>query len=678
MLKGKEKTKKEIRIFELLWLFLSILAISSIALLCFDSFKSIYALGISLALTILFLSIFKFKILIKDKRFNWIILLILLLAFVIRISPWIYLEGGQDQGVYVAMSSQYEETRGFRFKDHVQSYLSEEAFEKYQKDRAWEVGGLGREKANDDFIFLFYPAHPALMSITSTLLGKTNITYELTLFSILSIAAVYLLSTAIFKKKTVGYISAGLLALSPLHLYFSRFPVTEVIALAISISVLYFLLKGHRTKEWIYFFLSFLLINFFFYLRMTWIISAPFYVLTIISVLTFVKDLKLKNLWIWFGISLLVAYLISSLFYYVYIPGLYKHFYYDIFDYIPENIYFFFISSIPLIVYLLVCPLKKYTKTVLTFLYNRRNILIVIFFVVLAYFTIYHLHRVAFTEKFLGTSFDYFWGMANRGWFVVKDMPATSIILHLSPFGVLAYLISIKRLNTPQKVLLTFFMFLFLGFNIIKTRFTPYQFYYARYQLSEIIPIIYIFVSALAVHWWNTKRVFFYILILPIFIYNIFFSAFQFQGYVGTSPKFFQTIQQEVGKESVVIYYNPTDWSSDFTYSPLKYFFNQPSIKTFNIEDTYIYAQNIKERGGQVHVLSTVEMEEDNLEFVSKNTYHKNFYSNAFEDKEPLRWKVSDPQLPFCKDFIDEKYCGGMIPLKYHQGEIDMYLYLYK
>ncbi|MCK9368657.1 glycosyltransferase family 39 protein [Candidatus Dojkabacteria bacterium] len=671
---------KQVPLYEIIILFFGFLGLTSVLLLTFGAFKPLYSIIISFVLLLSTILIFKWKIVLKDSRFNWIILLILLIALVMRVQPWIYLDGGQDEGVYISMSKQFENTGGIEFKDNVTEYLKGDLLKLYQDTKGYFVAGLATENTEGENHFIFYPLHPALLSITGFALGDNNRSYELTIFSIISVIGAYLLAYEISKKKIAGYIAAGLLVVSPLHLYFSRFPVGEMLALAFTLNTLYFLLKAWKTKESIYFLLTLMLINMMLYLRMTWIVSLPFYLLLLLAIFTYEKDKIVIKKWAVWGALVLISFLLSSLFYYLKLPDLYILFYKKIFKYIPEIPFYVLLFSIPLVYFLLVKYLKKYLKLIFDFIFKYKAILFYLMLVFIIYLSASNFYSMAFTDKYLGTYWDKHWEMSGVGWYALKDMPISSVILYLSPLGFLLFTILISKIKRIESSFLFFFLFLFLGFNAAIVRYTPYQFYYARYQLSEIVPIIYIFISIYLVMLLDKKKKFwFYFLIIPLFLYNAFFCVFQYQGYVGTTPKVYNEIQNITGTENVVIYYNPTNWHDNYIFTPLKYYFNQPAINTDVLNNIFIYGDGImKNTNKKVYVLSTIEINSTRLTKTSQLEYSRGFYASVPEGFEPFEWKISNYQLPYCKNYVPEKYCSGIIPVIYHLGTKPLYLYLYK
>ncbi len=668
-------------LYELILISLGIVSLTSLSLLVLGTFKPLYAIIGSIIILVSIFVLFNLRIDFKDKRFSWIIIVILLFGLVLRLQPWIYLEGGQDEGVYISMSKQYETSGKFSFDDISQKFVhdSKDLEEKYTSEKLWSVLGIKVNNDTGKLYYDFYPLHPLLMSVTGYVLGSDNRVYSVTLFSIISLIGAYLLAFELTGKKLTGYIAAGILTVNPLHLYFSRFPVTEIIALALSLNILYFLILAWKSNRFLYLAITLLLINMFLYLRLTWIIAMPFCFIVSLVAILYAKNKEQKRNWIIWSITLLLSFLLSILFYYLEFHFLYKHFFAMVFKYIPEPLFYILLFSLPILIYFLVAKFRVSIKKIFEYIYNKRTILIVISLLILLIYSGYSFYIAGFTNKLVGTVWQKQWNMAHGGWYTIKDQALTSIILYLSPFAFLAFIFFIKRINTVYKLLVFFFLLSYLGYDIVLTKYIPYQFYFARYQLSEIVPLLYIFVSIFLVDVIKQYKWLVITTLILIFSYNIFFSAYQFQGYVGTTPVFFNKLKQDVSKNNVVIYYDPTDWSKSFFFTPLKYYFNVPSIMTTNINDTYLFANEIKKSQSldSVYILSTVKLQDANMKLMDTINYERGFYANANEGIPPLTWKVNDNEIPFCNLVIPSKYCGGLIPIKYNKGNIDMYLYKY-
>jgi len=60
-----------------------------------------------------------------------VLLIILLAALIFRVGPYLYLPGGQDQGLYVSMSATYEKKGSTFITDKVREKAIELGLEKY-------------------------------------------------------------------------------------------------------------------------------------------------------------------------------------------------------------------------------------------------------------------------------------------------------------------------------------------------------------------------------------------------------------------------------------------------------------------------------------------------------------------------------------------------------------------
>ncbi|KKR05749.1 MAG: hypothetical protein UT34_C0002G0256 [candidate division WS6 bacterium GW2011_GWF2_39_15] len=681
MNKNQTEKKGSITLYQLLWLVISSIAFSGIVLLWsanYSPFKAI--IGGLLGLVFLF-TLFRWKIEIprlKVGKIAVIFLFVLGIGIILRISPWMYLEGGQDEGLYISMSKQFDRTGRLQFDDIAVPKLKGDDLVRYEKEAGWAI--LGIKKADEGSLYYgFYPMHPMLMSVTGFIFGENHMTSSLTLFSILSIIGIFLLTKEISGSTLAGTIAGSLLAFSPLHLYFSRFPVTEILALSLTLNTFYFILRGLKTKSWTPLLIALFLINIFFYTRITWIIALPFYILMILAIMVYLKERKERIMWGLWGLLVLLTYLISLYFYYTQINTLYVLFYHDIFKIVPERWFYTLLGLIPLVVFLFSTVFRKYVKWVMEVVFKYRNIFIYIGLIILVVINLRYFYRMAFTDTFVGTRADYFWGMANKGWIIFKDTALMSLILYLTPVGVILFALSIKRvINTPVRVLLTIFLFLFLALNLTVNKFTPYHFYYARYQLSEIIPVIYVFISIYMVTLFRTSKLWFYLCLGFLTFYNLFFTAFQFQGYVGTTPVTFNQIQETVSKKDLIFFYDPTKWGTSFIVSPLKYFYNVPTAIVRRGTNLSGYLATSEAYDFNRYVLTTIVLNHEKLEYIKTFNFEKGFYASVKTEDEILETKINDYKIPYCDQFINEKFCAGIIPIKYHLSSIPLYLYKIK
>ena len=183
------------------------------------------------------------------------------IVLVPRWAPFLYVEGGQDQGVYVAMSSHFERTGGVGIVDAVRERLPAEERPSYDRlnntyDAAAAAEAPGRSEGEHQpgifiedltrsaYVFQFYPLHPLWMAVAAEVLGEPNRVYSLVFFSLLNVLMISLLAYELSgRRPAAALLAAAFLAVNPMHVFFSCFPVSENLILFFLASALYFLLR---------------------------------------------------------------------------------------------------------------------------------------------------------------------------------------------------------------------------------------------------------------------------------------------------------------------------------------------------------------------------------------------------------------------------------------------------
>ncbi|MFT4197673.1 MAG: phospholipid carrier-dependent glycosyltransferase [Pseudoxanthomonas sp.] len=183
-----------------------------------------------------------------DKRH---LLWLLLACLLFRLPPYHYVLGGQDQGVYVNMAHYIARTGAIRIDDEVLKRLSGSPFlQRYLAENYPPVAvGQGPRPERDSYLpglyvssaagtrldFQFYHLFPMWMALAIAVFGAGAGVYALTLFASLSVLFAYWLVLALSGSRRAALVAGLLLALNPLHAFFSKFPVTEVPTLAFSL-----------------------------------------------------------------------------------------------------------------------------------------------------------------------------------------------------------------------------------------------------------------------------------------------------------------------------------------------------------------------------------------------------------------------------------------------------------
>ena len=189
-----------------------------------------------------------------------VILLVVLAALLFRTEPFKPLHGGQDQGVYTSMSAHLQREGSPFIDDPLPAALPDERLRDiYAKGHTAGTSdpcsarqaqpGICYAPWNGDYVFQFYHLHPLWMAVFGEWFGDAARFHALTFFSLLGLAALGLLVYEITGRRMAALAAGLLLAINPLHVYFSRIHVAELFALAFSALGFYYLVRAARGVE---------------------------------------------------------------------------------------------------------------------------------------------------------------------------------------------------------------------------------------------------------------------------------------------------------------------------------------------------------------------------------------------------------------------------------------------
>ena len=172
-----------------------------------------------------------------NKKDYFYIFIILSAAIFFRVDPYEYSYGGQDQGIYTNMSKYYQDNSNILIESpHLNSNNSDirKIFNNtYQEslfsNKVYLPGINVHEKGI--WNFQFYHLHPLWMSVFGKLFGDANSSYSLLLFSLLSIFSISAIVFLITNSRLCSYFAALFFSIHPLHSFFTKWPVTEIVAL---------------------------------------------------------------------------------------------------------------------------------------------------------------------------------------------------------------------------------------------------------------------------------------------------------------------------------------------------------------------------------------------------------------------------------------------------------------
>lgn len=451
---------------------------------------------------------------VKPKH---MILLILVCLF-FRLPAFNHVQGGQDEGLYVNMANYIERTGSLDIWDtpleqlkgtpFVERYLAENrhlSTDPASLNAGSYVGGVySRSPTGDDLYFQFYHLFPIWMALAAGVFGSTLAVYALTLFALLSVVFMYCLTLVLTGSSRTALIAGLLLALNPLHAFFSKFPVTEVPALAFSlIGFTYLALfwraeEGSRHRRWLL--LSMLSFGALFMTRISGFMCVPF--LIVVAVVSAANDAdrmrrNYMQLWV-LGVVALYAVSVSYglRWSYQYAVDIYRGSFGRIFPSHWQGGVVALVAVVLIIWFGLVAlaqtSMRPRIDKLIVVPLRRAIAPIVLISLVLG---IYKIYQLGWTTHYQGDVWlDTQWGLAGSHWWAVKASSLVALFVYTGPLLPLAFLgLALRRQNEPRIEFLRLFVAGFFVYIVLLQWTVPYGPYYARYLLSEAVPYMLLF-----------------------------------------------------------------------------------------------------------------------------------------------------------------------------------------
>lgn len=668
--------QRQVGIIDLIISYVSLVSILNVILLSVGYFYPLLSLLFSLIVLILFVLIFKIKVVKKVSKFPWILIGILVITLLLRLNPNLYLTGGQDQGTYVSLSKQYEINHSLYLTDKLRDSFSESLKKLYDNGNVF-LGIEMKDEQTSEYVMPFYPVFPSWMSVSSDLLGSDNRVYALTFFSILSVISVYLFSYEISgRDKKIALLSAFLVAINPLHVYFSRVPLTEVVSSTFFFFFFYYLVRFYNDyKEGkinpIYLIISLLVANALFYTRMSALLVLPIIILLPIGAYMLKKDHNLTKYLCRYSIIWGSLLAVSYIYYSIFIPELFS----SILQGRILNILNTKLLLILLVIFLIVAGIflfiKKFRKLLSQIIHLIRKyiffIAIFVFLALIAYELYFYINNIFIIGKFS------FFSTESLSYF--KQLNFVATFLYLSPIGFVLLPISFwyfRRTNDAKlqivAILLMIFLIAYWGFS----RLSPYHYYFVRYQLSELIPLCLIFLSIFFIS--ISKKTLGKILSICFIVlttgYFGYFSLLQLRDYEGANKEVFEDLQTIVKKNDLLLVANNNFGSAQQITFPIKYYYG---VNTFPMyTSTYIdmvEVQALKEDYENVYILMVdPNFAQDRIKLVKEIDFKHNYFVHCNREKDAyFEMSGHSKDIPFCKYIV--------IPNRYYYGTYKMYLY---
>ena len=183
-----------------------------------------------------------------------VLFLVLLTGLLFRTEPFLYLHGGQDQGVYSSMSAHLQRTGSAFVDDPLPEALPDDRSRDIYRGSMPEEPepgssvqpGLYYSPTQGDYVFQFYHLHPLWMATFAELFGDRARFQALSFFGLLGVLGLSLLAFELTGSRRAAFAAGMLAATNPLHVFLSRLPVSEAVALAFSSLGFYYLARAFR------------------------------------------------------------------------------------------------------------------------------------------------------------------------------------------------------------------------------------------------------------------------------------------------------------------------------------------------------------------------------------------------------------------------------------------------
>lgn len=438
-------------------------------------------------------------------RWRHVVLLVLIALF-FRAPVYHYVLGGQDQGLYVNIAHYIEDTGGIAVSDKVERQLENTPFlgQYLASNRSGADGFLAgvyaRNRDPGKLSFQFYDVFPVWMAIVGGVFGQTAGVYALTLFALLSIALFYRLTLLLTGSYRSALFAGGLLALSPLHAFFSKFPVTEVPALCFMLAgfmllaVYWSASPAQRRPGWLAW--SGLAFMCAFTTRIDGFMYVPFIIAMAWVALLRDADPPRRCAVQWFALSVTAVYLASVAYGLVWSRDYSRDIYRLSFEPLLGRHWRVFLQALGAVVLafwfgLAVMAERTRIRERSAAYFDRalQRLPAIIAWLALL-LGIARIYRLGWTNHYAGSAgFADMWHLAGAGWTAASASSLWTLVVYMGPLLVLMFLVLVAWRNPDPR--LGFLRWLAAGlfaYVALLQWVIPYSPYYARYLLSGLVP----------------------------------------------------------------------------------------------------------------------------------------------------------------------------------------------
>jgi hypothetical protein len=637
--------RRSCTLFELLILAIFFISIASVLLLCLNHFSASIAVILGLIGVSAFFLFVNYKVELNIVQINLAIILLILVALLFRASPYLFIWGGQDEGVYVNMAAHYNSTGTTFAKDSVRENLSGDLQKSaYDEQNQYDINMVREGKYEGTHVpgvyisnsktslnvYQFYPLHPLWMAIFGKLFGKINLVYSIVFFSILSLIVLSSIAYELsHENKYVRYIALLLLAINPIYVFFSKFPVSEVVQLFFSSSgIYYFILYIKQIKEnrqnKLYLFLSWCMFSCLFFTHINAFMYIPFFILIMAVNILYIEDKAINKSLCIYSLSIFLIFGLSILYG---INYSYPYFY-DIYRSSFGNVFGvhwkwsliiapFFVGAILLILSLFRSTVRKVIDKCIPYL----NLILVFLITMCILLSLYKAYQLGYTDKYLGDLWvDKTFGLAEKGLYSVEHSNIYTLIQYISPIGFLGLLIYLFRHIREKNIVYTgalVYLLVFMFARLTMSFYTPY-YYYGRYLFGEIVPFVILIISLFIGDCLKSnKNVIKYSGIGVLIIVCTYFSVFSIQQ-IGKSENSglnaqLKRVASHVDKSDLLLLSKdiPIDMKTSF-----EYYYNINTAYCSNTGDFSLDSKTVMDKYNDTFFISDAPISRDDIQLI--------------------------------------------------------------
>jgi hypothetical protein len=440
----------------------------------------------------------------------WHLVPALLVALVLRVPTFDAVLGWQDQGVYTHVAAQILRTGGIAVHDPAYARLSgTPARDAYAAENfvvPFMPGVYTLPGEPPGFVFQFYHLFPVWLATVAGLLGWSAAGYALVFLSLVSVLFFQRLAHALTGRRDVAVAAGLLLAVNPLHAFFSRFLVTEVPTLAFGAMGFAWLARyaqaapGLRRERWLA--LSCGAFACLFLTRISGFMYMPLLFATACLARLLDADRARGAAVSRWAFATIALYLGSVLYGLAWTQPYALKLYSITFVLVGGSHWPAVLAVAAVLAALLawwmgrVPPDGATARRVVAVVARAEALLGPVLLLVLA-LGAWKLYRLGFTSAYAADPwFEAFPGIAGQGWAGAAHGSLVAVAEYACPLLLAAYVV-LAQFRWPQggARMLRLFLLCFLGYAALLNWRLPYQPFYARYFASELVPGLLLFVA---------------------------------------------------------------------------------------------------------------------------------------------------------------------------------------